>query len=77
MQYIDDGFEPLEQLSIAFLEFVERPGLFLEYINDRIRTVAGIDLGGERVIAEILPSFLGILLQGGIEKNAEGGGRVG
>ena len=77
MQYIDDGFEPLEQLGIASLEFVERPGLFLEYINDRIGTVAGIDLGSERVIAEIFPSFLGILLQGGIKKGAEGGGRVG
>ena len=77
MQYIDDGFEPLDQLSIASLEFVERPGLFLEYIDDRIRTVAGIDLGGEWVTAEIFPSFLGIFLQGSIEKSAEGGGRVG
>ena len=77
MQYIDDGFEPLEQLSIASVEFVECPGLFSKYINDRIGTVAGIDLGGERVAAEIFPSFLGILLQGSIEKSAEGGGRVG
>jgi hypothetical protein len=77
MQYIDDGFEPLDQLSIASLEFVERPGLFSEYINDRIGTVAGIDLGGEGVITEIFPSFLGIFLQSSIEKSAEGGGRVG
>ena len=71
MQHIDDRSEPLEQLSITLLEFVKRPGLFLKYIKDRIGSVTAIDLGGERVAAEIFPTLFCVLLQGSIEKGLE------
>ena len=73
MQHVDDGSKPHEQFGIAILEFVKRPGLFLEYMKDRISTVAPIDLGGKWVVAEIFPSLLSVLLQGSIEKSVEGG----
>ena len=71
MQHIDDRYQPLEQFSIAFPKFIKRPGLFLEYIKDRIRAIAAIDPVGEWVIAEIFPSLLGILGQGRIENSLE------
>ena len=74
MQHIDDRSEPLEQFCITLLEFVKRPGLFLECIEDRIRAVTTIDLGGEWVVAEIFPTLLCVLLQGGIKKGLEIGG---
>ena len=77
MQHVDDGFKPPKQFGIAILEFVKRPGLFLEYMKDRFGTATAIDLGGEWVVAEIFPSLLCVLLQGSIEKSREGGGREG
>ena len=71
VQHIDDGSKPPKQFGIAILEFVKRPGLFLEYMKDRIRTIAAIDLGGEWVVAEIFPSLLSVLLQGSMEKSRE------
>ena len=62
MQHVDDGSEPPKQFGIAPLEFVKRPGLFLEYTKDRIGTVAAIDLGGEWMVTEIFPSLLSVLL---------------
>ena len=62
MQHVDDGSEPPKQFGIAPLEFVKCPGLFLEYMKDRIGTVAAIDLGGEWVVTEIFPSLLSVLL---------------
>ena len=73
MQHVDDGSKPPKQFGIALLEFVKRPGLFLEYIKDRIGTATAIDLGGEWMISEIFPSLLSVLLQGSIEKSLEGG----
>ena len=67
MQDLDDRLEPLEQFYIAPPEFVKRSGLFLEYGNDRIGVATTIDLGSERVVAEIFSSLLGVLSQGGIE----------
>ena len=57
MQHIDDRSKPLEQFGITLLEFVKRPGLFLEYIKDRIRAVTAIDLGGEWVVVENFPTL--------------------
>jgi hypothetical protein len=51
--------------------------LFLEDIKDRIGAIAFIDLIGKRMAAEICPSFLGVLVQGSIEKGLEVGGRGG
>jgi hypothetical protein len=77
MQHIDDGSEPLEQFGVAIPEFIKRPGLFLEYIEDRIGAVAAIDPVGEWVVAEIFPSLLDVLCQCSIEKGLEVGGRGG
>jgi hypothetical protein len=77
MQHVDDGSKPPKQFGIAIFEFFKRPGLFLEYMKDRIGTVTAIELGGEWVVAEIFPSLLSVLLQGSIEKSLEGGGREG
>jgi hypothetical protein len=49
----------------------------LEYLKDRIRAVAAIGLVGERVVAEISPSLLGVLRQGNTEKGVKVGGREG
>ena len=57
MQYTDDGFKPLEQFEVSPLIFFKSLGLFLEYIKDRIGTVAALDLGGEWVVPEIFPSL--------------------
>jgi hypothetical protein len=77
MQHIDDRFEPLEQSRIASPEFAKCPGLFLEYIKDRIGVITGIDPVGKGVVAEIFPSLLGVLGHGCIEKGPEVGGRGG
>ena len=61
MQHIDERSEPLEQFGIAVPEFIKSPGLFLEYIKDRIWAVAVINLVSEWVVAEIFPSLLGVL----------------
>ena len=45
VQYLDDRFEPLEQLGIALPEFVKPSGLLLEYVKDRIGAVTAIELG--------------------------------
>jgi hypothetical protein len=74
MQPFDNGSEPLEQLGIAFPEFLKRPGLFLEYLEDRIGAVAAIDFVGEWMVAKIFPSLLGVVRQGSIEKVLEVGG---
>ena len=44
MQYLDDRFEPLEQLGIALPEFVKLARLFSKYVKDRIRAVTTIEL---------------------------------
>jgi hypothetical protein len=74
MQHVDDGREPLEQFDIAFPELFKCPGLFLEYIEDRIGTIAAIDHDGEWVIAEIIPSLICVLRQGGVEEHLKVGG---
>ena len=61
MQHLDDRPEPLKQLNIAVPKFVKRLGLFLEYMKDRIGAVATSDPVGEWVVAEVFPSFLGVL----------------
>jgi hypothetical protein len=77
MQHFDDRSEPLQQFGIALPEFIKRPGLFLEYIKDRIGVVATIDPVSEWVVAEIFSSLLGVLGQGSIENGLEAGGRGG
>ena len=47
MQHVDDGSKPPKQFGITILEFVKRPGLFLEYIKNSIGAVTSIDPGGE------------------------------
>ena len=74
MQDIDDRSEPLEQFWITLPEFVKRLGLFLEYIKDSIGAVTAIDLGGERVVAEMCSSLPGVLFQGSIEKGLKSRG---
>ena len=75
MQHVDDRSEPLEQFGIAVHEFTKRPGLFLKYIEDRIEAIATTDPVGKWVVAEILPSLLGVVCQGSIEKRLEVGRR--
>jgi hypothetical protein len=57
MQHVDDRSEPLEQFGIAVHEFTKRPGLFLKYVDDRIRAITTIDPVGEWVVAEIFPGL--------------------
>jgi hypothetical protein len=61
MQHIDDRSEPPKQFGIAPPEFIKCPGLFLEYIEDRVGAVAAIDSVGEWVVAEIFPGLLGVV----------------
>jgi hypothetical protein len=75
MQHIDDRSEQLEQFGITLHEFIKRPGLFFEYIKDIIGAIATIDPVGEWVVAEILPSLLGVISQGSIEERLEVGRR--
>ena len=77
MQHFDDGLEPLKQFDIAFPEFFKCTSLFLEYIEDRLGTIAAIDHDGERVIAEIIPSLPCVLCQGGVEERLKVGGSGG
>ena len=74
MQHINDWSEPLKQFGISVPEFNKRPGLFFEYIKNRIGAVTTVDPVGKWVIAKIFPSLLGVLGQGSIEKSLEVGG---
>jgi len=73
MQPIDNRLEPLDQLGIAIPEFIKGPGLRLEYSKNVIRRLASIDGGSQWVVAEILSSAFGILVQGYFEEGLEGG----
>jgi len=73
MQPIDNRPEPLDQLGIAIPEFIERLGLRLEYGKNLIWRPASIDGSGQWVVAEILSSALGILVQSYVEEGFEGG----
>jgi hypothetical protein len=71
VQSIDNGCKELDQLGITIPEFIEVPGLLLEYLEDRIWRLASIDSGGDRVVAEILTCAFGILGQCGVEEGFE------
>lgn len=75
VQPIDNGCEPLDQHGVTILEFVKRPGLFLEYSKYRFWGIASVDCGGKWVIAEILSGVSSVLSQGTIEEGlkVEGG----
>ena len=73
MQPTDNRPEPLDQLGIAIPEFVECLGLRLEYSENVIRRLAFIDGGSQWVVAEILSSAFGILVQSCVEDGFEGG----
>ena len=68
MEPIDNRCEPLEQLGIAIPEFVKRERLLFEYSKDQIRRLASIDRDSQRVVAEILPGSLRVLVQGSVEE---------
>jgi len=74
VQPIDNGCEPLDQLWITIPEFIECPGLVLEYGHNRIGRHASINRVGERVITQILPSTFGVLCQCDIKEIFEVGG---
>jgi len=71
MQVTNDGHKPCDQLRIVVSEIVKFLGLFFEYRNDLIDRIASIDLGGEWVVAEIIPRLSGVLGQGVIEDGFE------
>ena len=77
MQPIDNRPEPLDQLGIAIPEFIKGLGLRLEYSQDRIRRPTSIDGGSQWVIAKILSSAFGIVVQSCVEEGFEGGQRGG
>ena len=73
MQLIDNRCERLGQLGITVPELIKRLGLRLEYSENGIGRLASIDLGSQRVAAEILSSAPGILGQGYVEEGLEVG----
>jgi len=73
MQPIDNRPEPFDQVGITIPEFIKRLGLHLEYSKNRIRRPASIDGGSQWVVAEILSSAFGILVQGCVEEGFEVG----
>ena len=73
MQLIDNRCERLGQLGITIPELIKGLGLRLEYSENQIGRLTSIDLGSQRVAAEILSSALGILDQGCIEEGLEVG----
>jgi hypothetical protein len=75
MQGIDDRLKPDDQSGIIVSDFVKCLDLCLEYKKNIIERIACIDLQGEWVVAEIVSRLIGILGQGGIEDDFEGGGR--
>jgi hypothetical protein len=60
-QAIDYGSKPLHQFGIAILGFLKLLNLFLEYGKEGFGGFAAIDLGGQRVAAEIVIGLPGIL----------------
>lgn len=77
MESIDNRYEPLKQLGIIIPKSVERERLLLEYSENRIQRPASIDDGSHWVIAEILASSFGVLVQGSVEEDFEVGGSRG
>jgi len=73
MQPIDNGPEPLDQLGITIPEFIKGLGLRLEYSQDRIRRPTSIDSSSQWMVAEILSSAFGIVVQSCVEDGFEGG----
>ena len=71
MQLVNNWRKPFDQLGVAIPKFIERPGLLSEYGEDRIRRIASIDEGGQRVVAEVLPCALLVLVQGCVEDGFE------
>ena len=61
MQPIDNRCEQLDQFRITIPELMKCLGLRFEYSENGIGRLASIDLGSQRVAAEILSSALGIL----------------
>jgi hypothetical protein len=70
----DDGLKPLDQSVISGLEFVKFLGLFFKYHQEGIGSVTSINLVCEWMIAEVVPSLLGVLGQGSIKQGLEIGG---
>jgi len=60
-QAIDYGPKHINQFGIAFPKFLKLLGLFLEYGKEGFGVLAAIDLGGQRVVAEIFSRRLGVL----------------
>jgi len=73
MQPIDNRSEQLDQFGITIPELMKCLGLRLEYSENRIRRLASIDLGSQRVAAEILSSALGKPVQSYVEVGLEVG----
>jgi hypothetical protein len=73
MQPIDYGSEPVDQFSVTIPEHIKRLGLLLEYGQNRFRGAAVIDHGGEGMIAQVSAGLFGVLSQGSIEEDLEGG----
>ena len=73
MQPIDNRRERLDQLWITIPELIKVLGLHFEYSENGIWRLTSIDLGSQRVAAEILSSALGILGQGYVEEGLEVG----
>ena len=60
-QAIDYGPKPLHQFGIVFPKFLKLLNLFLEYGKEGFGGLAAIDLGCQRVAAEIVSGLLCIL----------------
>ena len=74
-QAVDYGPKRVNQFGIAIPELLKFLGLFLEYGKEGFGGLATINLGGQRVVAELFFGLLGILGQSFVEEGFEVGGR--
>ena len=68
MKNLDSLVKQCEDLVVAFWEFTEVLGLSLKYFSDGLNSVAGLELGCERMSDEIYLCLGFVLFQSRLEK---------
>ena len=68
MKNLDSLVKQCEDLVIAFWEFTEGLGLSLKYFGDGLNSVAGLELGRERMSDEIYLCLDFVLFQSRLEQ---------
>jgi len=68
MKNLDSLLKQCDDLVVAFWEFTEGLGLPLKYFSDGFNSVAGFEMGGERISDEIYLRLDFVLFQSRLEK---------